>query len=98
MSQDIFVVKGVELEKIKNRNEKRVAKLMPEILDQYYEDFIFEHLDIQDIYALTLNLLPARYVQTGSIILSDRLSDYEIRSKIRIATERVLDNPTRADK
>ncbi len=96
MPQKNMVVKGVELDKIRNRNEKRVAKLIPEILDEYYEDFIFEHLDIQDIYALTLNLLPARYVQTGSIILSDRLSDFEIKSKIRIATERVLDNPTRA--
>jgi len=93
-----LIVKEVDVTNITNRNEKRVAKLLPEILDEYYEDYVFEHLDIQDIYALSLNLLPARYVQTGSIILSDRLSDYEIRSKIRIATERVLDNPTRADK
>lgn len=90
-------VKGVDVTKIRNRNERRVAQLMPEILDEYYENYIFEHLDIQDIYALALNLLPSRYVQTGSIILSDRLSDYEIKSKIRIATERVLDNPTRAE-
>jgi len=96
MARKKLLVRGVELNKISNRNEKRVAKIMPEILDEYYEDYILEHLDIQDIYALTLNLLPARYVQTGSIILSDRLSDYEIRNKVRIATERVLDNPTRA--
>lgn len=97
MVQAKFSVKGIELSNIRNRNEKRVARLLPEILDEYYEDFIFDHLDIQDIYALSLNLLPARYVQSGSIILSDRLSDYEIKSKIRVATERVLDNPTRAD-
>ena len=89
-------VKGINVSKIKNRNEKRVAKLLPEILDDYYEDYIFDPLDIEDIYALTLNLLPARYVQQGSIILSDRLSDFEIKSKIRDAVERVLDNPTRA--
>ena len=46
---------------------------------------------------LTLNLLPARYVQNGTIILQDRLSDFEIKSKVREATERVLQNPTRAD-
>lgn len=97
MADKKMMVKGVDLSKITNRNEKRVAGLVPEILDDYYENYIFDHLDIQDIYALTLNLLPARYVQRGSIILSDRLSDYEIKSKIRIATERVLDNPTRAD-
>ncbi|MBI9078730.1 MAG: late competence development ComFB family protein [Pseudodesulfovibrio sp.] len=97
MSQKLLEIKGVNVNKIINRNEKRVVKLVPEILDQYYEDYIFDHLDIQDIYALTLNLLPARYVQAGSIILSDRLSDYEIKSKIRAATERVLDNPTRVN-
>jgi hypothetical protein len=92
-----LMVRDVDLGKIRNRNEKRVALLMAEILDQYYDDFIFEQLDIEDIYALTLNLLPARYVQRGSIILSDRLSDYVIKSKIREATDRVLENPTRSD-
>lgn len=97
MADTELTVRGVDLNKIRNRNEKRVAQLMAEILDQYYEDYIFEQLDIEDIYALTLNLLPARYVQRGSIILSDRLSDFVIKSKIREATERVLENPTRSD-
>lgn len=97
MPQPKLEVRGVDLQKIRNRNEKRVVKLMQEILDTYYEDYIFEQLDIEDIYALTLNLLPARYVQHGSIILQDRLSDFEIKSKVREATERVLDNPTRFD-
>lgn len=97
MAQINMTVRDVDLSKIRNRNEKRVVELMPEILDEYYRDYIFEHLDIEDIYALTLNLLPARYTQQGTIILSDRLSDFEIRSKIRVAIERVLDNPTRAD-
>lgn len=92
-----LIVRGVDLSKIRNRNEIRVVNLMPEILDQYYEDFIFEQLDVEDIYALTLNLLPSRYVQRGSIIISARVSDYEIRSKIREAVDRVLNNPTRAD-
>ncbi len=89
-------INGVDVSKIVNRNERRVADLIPEILDEYYEDYIFEDLDIQDIYALTLNLLPAAYAQAGSIVLSDRISDYELRSQIRKAVERVLDNPTRA--
>ncbi|MGL1861586.1 MAG: late competence development ComFB family protein [Pseudodesulfovibrio sp.] len=97
MAKPNLVVRGVDLENIRNRSERRVAKLMNEILDLYYEDFIFEQLDLEDIYALTLNLLPARYVQRGTIILQDRLSDFEIKSKIRKATERVLDNPTRVD-
>ena len=95
MSNELMV-RGTDLGKIQNRNEKRVAYFMNEILDQYYKDFIFDPLDIEDIYALTLNLLPARYVQQGSIIISDRISEFEIKSKIREAVERVLDNPTRA--
>ncbi|WP_316896496.1 late competence development ComFB family protein [Pseudodesulfovibrio indicus] len=89
-------IKGVDVSKIRNRNESRAADLIPQILDEYYEDYIFEDLDIQDIYALTLNMIPAGYAQPGSIVLSNRLSDYEIRSQIRNAVERVLDNPTRA--
>ncbi|WP_319584258.1 late competence development ComFB family protein [uncultured Pseudodesulfovibrio sp.] len=90
------MINGVDVTKIVNRNERRVADLIPEMLDEYYEDYIFEDLDIQDIYALALNLLPAAYAQAGSIVLSDRISDYELRSQIRKAVERVLDNPTRA--
>lgn len=96
MSQQSLSINGVEVGNIVNRNEKRVAALVPGILEEYFADFIFEDLDIQDIYGLALNLLPAAYAQPGSIVLSNRLSDYEIRSKIRVAVERVLSNPTRA--
>ncbi len=95
MKPNPMEVKGIDLNKIRNRNEKRVVKFMTEILDEYYSDYIFEQLDIEDIFALTLNLLPARYVQKGTIILQDRISDFEIKSKVREATERVLENPTR---
>ncbi|WFS61537.1 late competence development ComFB family protein [Pseudodesulfovibrio thermohalotolerans] len=97
MLKKTLKIRGVDVSKIANRNENRVATLIPEIIEEYYEDYIFEDLDIQDIYALTLNLLPAAYAQAGSIVLSDRISDYEIRSRIRDAVERVLDNPTRAN-
>lgn len=96
MSQEPLIIKDVDVTNITNRNEKRVAALLPLVLDEYYTDFIFEDLDIQDIFALTLNLIPAAYAQTGSIVISNRISDYEINSQIRIAVERVLDNPTRA--
>lgn len=91
-------IKGVDVSKISNRNEKRAAELIPVVLDEYYEGYIFEDLDIQDIYALTLNLLPGGYAQHGSIVLSDRVSAYEINQRIRQAVERVLDNPTRSEK
>ena len=96
MGQKALIIKGINVSNITNRNEKRVAALIPAILDEYYEDYIFEDLDIQDIYALTLNLIPAGYAQSGSIVISNRLSDYEIRGKIRNAVDQVLSNPTRA--
>jgi len=98
MPDSKLMIKGVDVSKISNRNEERVAKFVPEIIDEYYADYTFNDLDIQDIYALTLNLIPAGYAQKGSIVLSDRLSSYEIKSKIRKAIERVLENPTRADR
>jgi len=98
MGQQPLIINGIDVGNIVNRNEKRVAGILPEILEEYFGDFIFEDLDIQDIYALALNLIPGGYAQPGSIVLSNRLSDYEIRAKIRAAVERVLDNPTRADK
>ncbi|MCJ2166087.1 MULTISPECIES: late competence development ComFB family protein [unclassified Pseudodesulfovibrio] len=97
MAKKTFEINGVDVSKITNRNESRVAKLIPNILEEYYADYIFEDLDIQDIYALTLNLIPAGYAQAGSIVLSNRISDYEINKEIRVAVERVLDNPTRSD-
>lgn len=91
-------INGFDVSNIRNRNERRVAELIPAILEEQYSDYLFEQLDIEDIYALSLNLLPARYVQKGSIIISERLSNYEIRQQIINAVERVIDNPTRAEK
>ncbi|WP_419785029.1 late competence development ComFB family protein [Pseudodesulfovibrio sp.] len=89
-------VHGISLDKIRNRNERRVARFMGEIMNDYYSDYIFEQLDIEDIYALALNLLPSRYAQIGSIVLQDKVSDFEIKSRIREAIDRVLENPTSA--
>lgn len=92
-----MTVNDVFLGNIRNRNERRVALLLPEVLEEY-PDYILDPLDIEDIYALSMNLLPARYIQPGTIVLSDTISDEEIKSKIRRAFDKVIDNPTRADK
>lgn len=98
MSKPNLSVNGVDLSKIRNRNEARVVKHMPDILEREFADFIFDSLDVEDIYALTLNLLPARYAQTGTIILQKEPSDEELVDIIREAVEKVLDNPTRSDR
>lgn len=96
MKNQVLEVNGVDLTKIRNRNENRVARHMPEVLEHDFSDYIFDPLDIEDIYALALNLLPAKYTQPGSIVLQREPSEFEIRGAIREAVARVLDNPTRA--
>lgn len=97
MEKQSLTVKGVHLDNIRNRNERRVVQLMDEVIREYYPDYTLGQLDIEDVYALTLNLLPARYVQQGTIVLQGKVSDYEIKSKIMEAVERVLAHPTHCD-
>ena len=54
--------RGIDLNRIRNRNEVRVINQLPEILKEYPE-FEPHIINIQDVYALTLNLLPPRYAQ-----------------------------------
>ena len=87
-----YKVRNVDLNGIRNRNEVRVIKLMNEVLADF-PDFQFEKMDLEDIYALTLNHLPGRYVQRGSIVLREDVSNEEIKDKIRESVKVVYDNP-----
>jgi hypothetical protein len=77
---------------IRNRNETRVINKLPEILEEYttYSPNI---IDIQDIYALTLNKLEPRYTQQFSIVFNEPVSDEDIEDAIRKAIEKVKSNP-----
>ncbi len=88
-----YKIGTVSVERIRNRNERRVIRLMPEVLAEFL-DYRPEGMDVEDIYALTLNRLPPRYVQRGTIILREPLTDEEIRHEIRRAVEQVEKNPT----
>lgn len=93
MAQKKYEVAGVPLENIRNRNELRVVKLMPQVLAEHL-DYHPSYLDIQDIYALTLNNLPPRYRQQGTIIISEPVSDKEILRELRNAVNQVELAPT----
>lgn len=82
----------ISLYKIRNRNELRVIKLIPEILKRY-KKFKPDIIDIQDIYALTLNNLPARYAQDGVIVLKEKVNNAEIQDAIREAIKIVRERP-----
>jgi len=94
MNDDRLVVSGVDLTKIRNKNEVRVARLLEKILSEE-EPGITDPLDVQDIYALTLNLLPSRYRQIGTIVLSEPVKDNHIESAIRRAMRTVKERPNR---
>jgi hypothetical protein len=94
MKDEKLLVNGVDLTKIRNKNEVRVARLL-EITLAEDKEFTPDPLDIQDIYALTLNLLPSRYRQLGSIVLSEPVKDVHIESAIRRAMRTVRERPNR---
>ncbi|GFK94905.1 hypothetical protein NNJEOMEG_02753 [Fundidesulfovibrio magnetotacticus] len=91
MKEEKLAARGVDLSSIRNKNEGRVARILEEILGEEAEPL--DSLDIQDIYALALNLLPARYRQQGSIVLSEPVKDAHIESAIRRAMRSVKERP-----
>jgi hypothetical protein len=94
MKDDQMSVHGVDVTKIRNRNEGRVCRLLEKVLTEE-QAYILDPLDVQDIYALALNLLPSRYRQQGSIVLSEPVKDAHIESAIRRAMRTVLERPNR---
>lgn len=87
-----FEFEASDLAGIRNRNEERVAAIMPEVFAEF-SDFSPEVIDIQDVYALTLNQLPPRYVQRGGIVLREPVDDATIRDAVRQAVEQVMRRP-----
>jgi hypothetical protein len=89
-----YEIGGINLFAIRNRNEVRAVETMARILAQEYPDFHPEALDYEDIYALALNKLPARYVQRGSIVLGEPVSEIDVADAVRSAIEAVRKNPS----
>jgi len=90
--ETLYTFGNTSLHKIRNRNELRVIRHLHDILPEY-ADYVPDTFDIQDIYALTLNKLPAHYVQEGSIALSEPVDDTTIRDCIRAAIQSVRQHP-----
>ena len=94
MAKDVekYLVDGVDLEELRNRNEARVAECMREELDKMIDN-AFSEKDLQDVYAYALNQLPARYTQKGTIVLRDPVHKNDVRATVREAFEHILNNP-----
>ena len=87
-----ILVDGVSVEHIINKNEDRVAKILSDLLPEF-RNRNFSDLDIEDIYALTLNRLSPRYLQYGSLVEKDEITDDRIRQQLQDAIKIVSKNP-----
>ncbi|OLN24704.1 hypothetical protein DVDV_3995 [Desulfovibrio sp. DV] len=79
-----FAALGLDFHSIRNRNEERVIRLLPEVLAEFRR-YSPSRTDIEDIYALTLNRLPARYAQAVSLVIEEPVSDAMVRETLRDA-------------
>ena len=81
---------------VRNRNEKMVLAALETFLmserGQSYQELL-SIKDLQDIYALALNQLPARYAQSGTIVIGNPVRDFDARQAVMEAFETVLHHP-----
>jgi len=82
----------VDFFNIRNRNEGRVITMMREYLQRKGNPLISDK-DLQDMYALTLNVLPPRYTQRGTIVLRDPVTKREIYAALEDAYDQVVERP-----
>ncbi|WP_428567291.1 MAG: late competence development ComFB family protein [Solidesulfovibrio sp. DCME] len=87
-----YVALGLDFHSIRNKNEDRVINLMPRVLEEF-PDFRFTRTDIEDIYALTLNMLPARYVQAVTLVIDEPITDETVLLMLREAVRTVRARP-----
>ncbi len=87
-----YAVSGFDLSRVRNRNEHRVVQCMNEIIIGLGVPPMSEQ-QIFDVYAYALNQLPARYAQTGTIVLRDPVKKKDIMRIVAVALDHVRNNP-----
>lgn len=91
--EEKYQVGDISFYRIRNRNEVRVVKVLPDVLMEF-PDYRPDTLNLQDIYALARNKLPPHYVQEISIIMQEPIDDNAVREAVREAIAMVRANPT----
>jgi hypothetical protein len=84
-----YVVGGINLTGIRNRNEVRVSEALRVVLREHGHPELSAEA-IQKTYAYALNRLPSRYAQFGTIILGDPVRPHEIYAAVKDALQHVL--------
>lgn len=87
-----YLIGGVDVSDIRNRNEARIAEKMRETLELMGNPTLPEQ-SIRDAYALALNFLPARYKQGGTIVLREPIRESHLREAAARALKQVLAQP-----
>ena len=86
----------VGFDKVVNRNEKMVIRAIEDLMASSrglsYQE-LFNSKDYQDIYALALNRLPARYAQQSTIVIGNPVRVQDAADAVLEAFETVLNNP-----
>ena len=90
--RDKYKMGDVDFFNIRNRNEGRVVKVLHEYMQKKGNPLISEK-DLQDIYALALNVLPPRYTQRGTIVLRDPVTKHEVYAAVEDAYDQVVEHP-----
>lgn len=90
--QEKYRIGDTGLHDIRNRNETRVVKALHQWLEEP-DTPPLNSRQLQDVYALALNLLPARYAQRGTIVVHEPVRMDDIFKAIRTACGTVLNNP-----
>ena len=90
--RDKYKIGAADFFDIRNRNESRVIKALSELLRQK-DNSLLAGKDIEDIYALALNMLPPRYAQQGTIVLRDPVTKDEIAAAVQDAYAYVMERP-----
>ena len=89
-----YVISGIDVSDIRNRNEARVAEKMQEALERMGNPEMTPQA-VRDAFALALNLLPARYKQSGTIILREPIRESHLQDAVSRALKQVSSNPKR---
>ncbi len=92
LKRERYLVADVDLYHVRNRNEKRVADVLRAELEGRGNP-VLDRKSILDIFAYALNQLPARYSQSGTIVLRDPVRRETIQKAVKKAIAQVLDNP-----
>ena len=87
-----YVIGDVDLSNTRNRNEQRVIKAIRNFLAEM-PNYSPDEKDLRDIYALALNSLPARYAQSGTIVLRDSVREEKIATVVSSAIVRIMELP-----